>query len=381
MDKEEDWETMLPTALLALRTARNRHTGVTPFFALYGREAKIPVDLIYENPPAWKQHQTIYGHELERRMQLVYKHMRTRINSSIERARMSYNGQLKGKKVENGDLVWLFTPKVKPGVGKKLTTFWSGPWEVTELISSVLFKIKTGSWNRRQFEVVVSLDRLQPFLGSSTTQVKTNLIEADVVIADEFLEQQELEFSNHSDQKAVQVTYAEDPTEILDRLPNIPAPPTGPPGPLTPAPPPTPPLPPHIPPAAPASPPPSPSSMATAPSGLGEDNESLPSDHSSDWDPVEASAPPWEGDEMESWEGGQKRPLEETDEQEKWYDEAGRRQQKRDRVKSPPSLVPPSVLPAAPLTKTSKRAVDTARQLLLDEPTYYTRSRARNQKQ
>ena len=29
-DTSQDWEELLPTALLALRTARNRHTGVTP---------------------------------------------------------------------------------------------------------------------------------------------------------------------------------------------------------------------------------------------------------------------------------------------------------------------------------------------------------------
>ena len=34
----KDWQDMLHIALLALRTARNRHTGVTPFYANFGKE-------------------------------------------------------------------------------------------------------------------------------------------------------------------------------------------------------------------------------------------------------------------------------------------------------------------------------------------------------
>ena len=42
-----DWEDSLPQALFALRTARNRYTGVTPHFALFGCEAAMLIDHIY----------------------------------------------------------------------------------------------------------------------------------------------------------------------------------------------------------------------------------------------------------------------------------------------------------------------------------------------
>jgi hypothetical protein len=35
------------------------------FFAMYGGEAKIPVDLIFENLGEAKHHHTIHGHEFK----------------------------------------------------------------------------------------------------------------------------------------------------------------------------------------------------------------------------------------------------------------------------------------------------------------------------
>ena len=55
---DQDWEELLPAALMALRTARNRHTGVMPAYALalYGREFRLPVDFISKFPGASKNY-------------------------------------------------------------------------------------------------------------------------------------------------------------------------------------------------------------------------------------------------------------------------------------------------------------------------------------
>ena len=44
-----DWEEVLPAALIALRSAVNESTGVTPFACLYGREPATPLDLVSKN--------------------------------------------------------------------------------------------------------------------------------------------------------------------------------------------------------------------------------------------------------------------------------------------------------------------------------------------
>ena len=45
-ETQDDWETVLPTALYALRTAVNRSTQLSPFRILFGREARSAISLI-----------------------------------------------------------------------------------------------------------------------------------------------------------------------------------------------------------------------------------------------------------------------------------------------------------------------------------------------
>ena len=45
---QNDWDVWIPHVLFAYRTAVHASTGVTPYRMLYGREARIPVDLLVE---------------------------------------------------------------------------------------------------------------------------------------------------------------------------------------------------------------------------------------------------------------------------------------------------------------------------------------------
>ena len=49
-ETRDDWETVLPTALYALRTVVNRSIQLSPFRILFGREACSAISLIYNNP-------------------------------------------------------------------------------------------------------------------------------------------------------------------------------------------------------------------------------------------------------------------------------------------------------------------------------------------
>ena len=44
------WIEELSTVLWSLRTTPNRSTGFTPFFLVYGSEAIIPTDIVYDSP-------------------------------------------------------------------------------------------------------------------------------------------------------------------------------------------------------------------------------------------------------------------------------------------------------------------------------------------
>jgi hypothetical protein len=119
--------------------------------------------------------------------------MRKVIKASIERSRINYSGKIKGEPVKVDDLVWLFTPRVNTTIGKKLTTYWTGPWKVIKRISDVLFTIRIeGDWNKRILEIVASIDRIKPYkYDPDAYSLQLDLRREDVIISDEFVEQGE----------------------------------------------------------------------------------------------------------------------------------------------------------------------------------------------
>ena len=47
-ENENEWETYLESVLFAYRTSKQASTKYSPFYLLYGREPRLPVDLIIE---------------------------------------------------------------------------------------------------------------------------------------------------------------------------------------------------------------------------------------------------------------------------------------------------------------------------------------------
>ena len=50
LDDEHNWDLHLPTLMMAYRTSRHETTGATPFSLVYGREAKLPEDILFNLP-------------------------------------------------------------------------------------------------------------------------------------------------------------------------------------------------------------------------------------------------------------------------------------------------------------------------------------------
>ena len=138
-ETQDDWETVLPTALYALRTAVNRSTQLSPFRILFGREARSAISLIYNNPNEKEDPRDFGGTPQEwanqhrNRLEAANRYVRQQLQLAVGRARLRYTNKLKGQALKMHDLVWLFTPKVPSGISKKLHNPWTGPWVIQEL--------------------------------------------------------------------------------------------------------------------------------------------------------------------------------------------------------------------------------------------------------
>jgi len=63
-DHGSSWEDYLPEVCFAYNTSTHTSTGYTPFYMMYGREAKIQADIIYGTPVGQPQSHSQYAGNL-----------------------------------------------------------------------------------------------------------------------------------------------------------------------------------------------------------------------------------------------------------------------------------------------------------------------------
>ena len=184
----QDWQQQLQACVFALNTSRNRHTGLTPYYILFGTEARIKTDLIFGTAPNQPSRgPQEYANQLRDRLQSAYQFVRWNLGRAVERTRFQYNETEKNS-FKIGDLCWLFTPRVDRELGKKLNSFYTGPYRITERVADVLFRIVNhGKWNRTDVDVVVSIDRLSPYYSTQEPQ-QMNIDQESLKMEDEFME-------------------------------------------------------------------------------------------------------------------------------------------------------------------------------------------------
>jgi len=115
-------------------------TGTTPYMAVFGREATLPLQLIMEVPVS--KHESVDHHvkAVQDKFQKIYQYMLKNQEDVIRRNSSTYHGTNEDWKV--GDKLWYFCTRKVPGKPLKLTNGWLGPWEITRLVATVLVEIK-----------------------------------------------------------------------------------------------------------------------------------------------------------------------------------------------------------------------------------------------
>ncbi len=159
----QPWEQLLPQAVFAMNTSVHTSTGISPFRVLFGRDPSTPLHLIYGDPNNRKQYPGAaqFADELQERLSASHQAVRKELQRAVERRRRQYQGNQ--QIYQPGQLVWLFSPALTPGLSKKLQTFWTGPWTIIQRMNQVVYKIRPDvSWKTKK-DQLVSVDRLKPY--------------------------------------------------------------------------------------------------------------------------------------------------------------------------------------------------------------------------
>ena len=145
-----NWESCLPKVCLAYNTSKHMSTGYTPFYLMFGRQPKMPLDIIYGMAPGQVVEHCQYVANLRKKMELAYQLARENMQTAANRQKENYDLKVHGDKFITGQLVWLCNPVVPKGNSRKLLTPWVGPYRVIKCLSDTVYRIQDTRANRRR---------------------------------------------------------------------------------------------------------------------------------------------------------------------------------------------------------------------------------------
>lgn len=134
VEKEEEWESHLPLALYAYRTAVHSSTGVSPFMLMYGRE---PSSGVLTQPSGYdvSDFSTVLQSKLSQLQDLVEVHN----TEAAHRQKLYYDRRSGERCFKIGDMVWLSIP-----TAGKLDPHWDGRWRVKSVKTPLTLEITDG---------------------------------------------------------------------------------------------------------------------------------------------------------------------------------------------------------------------------------------------
>lgn len=146
MEHPSDWDLYLSKLCLAYNSSVQSTTGYSPFFLMFGREARLPIDLIYnldgkQEDDKDKSYPTYVNKQREQFVE-AYEKVRQNISQKQCYQSQQYNHKIHGKPFDKGDLVWLFNPAIKRGQSRKFHRPWGGPYRICDKLSDVTYRIQ-----------------------------------------------------------------------------------------------------------------------------------------------------------------------------------------------------------------------------------------------
>ena len=174
-----NWDEDLSKVCMAYNTSIQSTTGYTPFFLMFGREARLPLAIVHKPPPsphgAIPQQYGNYVQSLQETFNTAFEAVRSNMSTRQGRQKEFYNCKVHGDPFKPGDLVWLFNEALVKGESRKLRRPWRGPYRVITQLSDVTYRIQHTGNNK---STVVHFDRLKRCPSGMRLQEQTSTARA-----------------------------------------------------------------------------------------------------------------------------------------------------------------------------------------------------------
>ena len=172
-ENHKNWDELLPAVTFAYRTTVQEATGFTPFYMLFGREARVPADLVYGDPLVADLPTDDFVSRRQTQMRKAYALAREHLGRAAQRRKATYDLRVRPHTFEVGSYVWCLVPRRRPNRYQKWQSLYEGPFKVTRQLGPVTYEIQK---NGRSKPWVVHVDKLKlcpddtpEFMGNPST--------------------------------------------------------------------------------------------------------------------------------------------------------------------------------------------------------------------
>jgi len=156
-DNSADWPSKIPIVLAAYRMTVHKTTGITPNFAMLGREVLMPATLIAKPPDEPSKISVPFVTQFQDNLRQAHDQVRAATQQTAKTQKTYFDKQVRGPSFHCGQLVWLYWPRpLQRSRFKKLLPVWHGPWRIIEFKTSIVVVIRHEVTHKRQ---TVHVDR------------------------------------------------------------------------------------------------------------------------------------------------------------------------------------------------------------------------------
>ena len=157
---KREWDDRLPYVLFAYRTSTHASTGESPFLLLYGRDPKLPSELI-ESPAPEREYVDAddYKSVMIQEMNTAWDQARATISKAQKQQKRQHDKMAKNPTFKVGEQVFLSLPAMKTWPWRKLARPFKGPYQIQKLYPNGADISPVGGSQRRSLRV--ALNRLR----------------------------------------------------------------------------------------------------------------------------------------------------------------------------------------------------------------------------
>ena len=140
-DAKDNWDLRIGLALMAIRSAVQSSTGFSPHFLMFGREMRLPADLVYEAVNEETRSQVESVAHLRSTLQMVHETVVSNMGCKQKHQKDYYDRRAHGVRYSKGDRVWLVNNK--PNLfTNQFHDRWLWPYEVVARRFDLVYDIR-----------------------------------------------------------------------------------------------------------------------------------------------------------------------------------------------------------------------------------------------